>query len=203
MRGRTHPEFDVVELVTALVDKSMVTSLSSTDGDTRYLLLESIRAYAVGHLEQAGEQSDTADRYATYYTELAAALQHRHRVGDLAGALAVLDEEEDNMRASLRYAIDERDALVAARLVDGLGYLWYAGGVHREGLEWCRAVFEIPVDLPDDVRAGALHSYGSMLAVNGLPERGIEMMKEEVMLRRRLADPPRLASALNNLGIFL
>ena len=196
-------EFDVIELVTALVDKSMVTSLSSTEGDSRYLLLESIRAYASEHLDQAGEQPATAERHARYYTRLAADLQHRHRTGELAGALAVLDEEEDNFRSSLRHAIDHRDALLAARLVDGLGYLWYAGGVHREGLEWCRAVFEIPADLPDDVRAGALHSYASMLGVNGLPEQAIEVMTEEVVLRRRLADPARLASALNNLGIFL
>ena len=195
-------EFDVVELLTALVDKSMVATTSGTDG-TRYQLLESIRAYAVGQLEDADEHAIIATRHGRYYAELAAELQRRQRAGDLASALVVLDEEEDNFRSSLRFAIDTADAMLAARLVDGLGYLWYAGGVRREGLEWCEALFRMRADLPDQLRAGALHSFALMLGGTGNPDRGIEALREQVILRRRLGDPVRLAAALNNLGRLL
>ena len=195
-------EFDVVELLTALVDKSMVATTAGVDG-TRYQLLESIRAYAVGHLEQSGEQAAAAERHARFYAERAADLQRRQRSGDLASALAALDEDEDNFRASLRFAIDRGDAVLAARLVDGLGYLWYTAGVRREGLEWCEAMLAIEADLPDEVRAGALHSYALMLGGVGALERGVAVLREQVIIRRRLGEPVRLAAALNNLGSLL
>ncbi|HSM67529.1 MAG TPA: adenylate/guanylate cyclase domain-containing protein [Ilumatobacteraceae bacterium] len=195
-------EFDVVELLTALVDKSMVSTTPGLTG-TRYQLLESIKTYALGHLEQAGERTDTSARHAVHFAELAAILQRRQRAGDLASALAVLDEEEDNFRAALRFSIDAGDAMTAARLIDALGYLWYAGGVRREGLEWCEALFALSADLPDELRAGALHAYALMLSGTGDPELGIEVLREQVVIRRRLGDPVRLAAALNNLGNLL
>ena len=195
-------EFDVVDLLTALVDKSMVTTTAHEDA-TRYHLLESIRVYTIGHLEQASEHTDAAQRHAVYFAELAADLQRRQRRGELGAALASFDEEEDNFRASLRFAVDSGDAELAARLVDALGYLWYAGGVRREGLEWCEAMFALGADLPDAVRAGALHSYALMLGGTGAPGRGVEVLREQVTIRRRLGDPLRLAAALNNLGNLL
>ncbi len=159
-------EFDVVELLTALVDKSMVATTAGIDG-TRYQLLESIRVYAPAISSEAGEHATAAERHARQYADLAAELQRRQRAGDLATALAVFDEEEDNFRASLRFAIDNGDAVLAARLVDGLGYLWYAGGVRREGLDWCESLFALEAELPDDVRAGALHSHALMLGGTG------------------------------------
>lgn len=195
-------ELDVFDLITALVDKSMVATTAGTEAK-RYQLLESIRAFAVEHLDRTEERTVTGDRHARYYADLAAELQRRQRAGDLASALAALNEEEDNFRASLRFAIDTNDALLAARLVDGLGYLWYASGVRREGLEWCQALFENPADLPDELRAGALHSYALMLAGTGEPGLGVEALREQVVIRRRLGDPVRLAAALNNLGNLL
>jgi predicted ATPase/class 3 adenylate cyclase len=195
-------EFDVVDLVTALVDKSMVSTTSGRS-DTRYQLLESIRTYALGHLERAGERTITSAHHAVHFADLAVALQRRHRAGDLASALAVLDEEEDNFRAALRFSIDTADAVMAARLIDALGYLWYAGGVRREGLEWCESLFGLEAELPDALRAGALHSYALMLSGTGDPELGIDALREQVTIRRRLDDPIRLASALNNLGNLL
>ena len=195
-------EFDVVELLTALVDKSMVATTAGSEG-TRYQLLESIRAFALEHLERAEEHAAAAERQAQFFATLAAELQRRQRAGDLASALAALDEEEDNFRAALRFTIERHDAGLAARLVDGLGYLWYAGGIRREGLEWCEAVFAIEADLPDEVRAGALHSYALMLGGAGQPELGVEVLREQVAIRRRLGDPLRLAAALNNLGNLL
>ncbi len=195
-------EFDVIDLLTALVDKSMVSTTSGNSG-TRYQLLESIRSYALGHLERADERVVTSAHHAEHFADLAVVLQRRQRSGELASALAVLDEEEDNFRAALRFSIDSADAITAARLVDALGYLWYAAGVRREGLEWCESLFGLAIDLPDELRAGALHSYALMLSGTGDPQLGIEALREQVAIRRRLDDPVRLAAALNNLGNLL
>jgi predicted ATPase/class 3 adenylate cyclase len=193
-------EFDVLELVTGLVDKSMVATEAGADGATRYQLLESIREFALRQLDEASERDATSHRHARYYADLAETLQAMHRRGELAAALVGLDAAEDNFRLALRFALDTSEWELAARLVSGLGYLWYAAGTHREGVQWCRELFDADPDLPDLIRAGALHSYATLLGVTGRPDLGVEVNREQVALRRRLGDPLRLGSALNNLG---
>ncbi len=200
--GGTIDDLDVIELITALADKSMVATTASPGG-TRYQLLESMRAFAATHLNDVDEAALIADRHARHFAEVAADLQRRQRAGDLASALAGLSQEEDNFRAALRHSIDTGDAVLAAGIVDALGYPWYAAGVRREGLAWCEAVFALDADLPDLARAGALHSHALMLSGTGEPDLGIAVLREQVEIRRRLDDPIRLAAALNNLGNLL
>jgi len=196
-------EFDVSELLTSLVDKSMVTTEKSSSAGIRYRLLESIRVFARVKLDEASEQRDANLRHAEYYADLAESLQVMYRGGDLVGALVGLEREEDNFRALLRFTLDSQLWEPAARVVSALGYLWYQAGTNREGVQWCQALFEADPELPDVVRAGALHSYALMLSTTGSPKRGIEILHEEIEMRRQLGDAGRLASALNNLGNLL
>jgi tetratricopeptide (TPR) repeat protein len=192
-------EFDAVELITGLVDKSMVTTEAAVDA-TRYRLLESIREFAVRKLEQAAEHDAARLRHADHFAQYAESLQTMYRKGDLARALVLLDRDEDNFRSALHVTFGSAETTLAARMVSALGYLWYASGTAREGSQWCRDLFDLEPELPDLVRAGALHSHALMLATTGDPDGGIAVLEEEVVLRRRLGDPARLGSALNNLG---
>ncbi len=189
-------ESDVLELITGLVDKSMVTTESGDGHETRYQLLESIREFALQQLDDASERDATDRRHASYYTDFAECLQAMYRQGELAAALVRLDESEDNFRSALRFTLDAAEWEQAARLIGALGYLWYVAGTHREGVQWCRELFDVGPDLPDAVRAGALHSYASLLGVTGRPDLGIKANREQVALRRRLGDPLRLGAAL-------
>ena len=201
--GGSIDEFDVIDLLAALVDKSMVTTEISHDDSTRYSALETIREFARRQLEAVDEREQLDLRHAEYFAELAETLQAMNWRGDLVGALAGLEREESNFRAALRFALDSGETVLAARTVGGLGHLWYASGQNREGLQWCIELFEADPDLPDLVRASALHSYGSAFGSGGKPKLGIEVLTEEVELRRELGDPHRLGPALNNLGNLL
>ena len=201
--GGAIDELDVLELVTGLVDKSMVSTEMGSGGTVRSQLLESIREFALRQLDDASEHHDAERSHAEYYASFAEMLQAMYRSGELADALVVMDEEEDNLRASLRFALASEEWLLAARLISALGYLWYAAGSHREGAQWCRELFAADPDLPDPVRAGALHSHALMLGVTARPDRAVEVLREEIVLRRQLGDPVRLGAALNNLGNVL
>jgi predicted ATPase/class 3 adenylate cyclase len=198
--GEGIDEFDVTDLLMALVDKSMVATYSAPDGTTRYLLLETLREYGRRQLDQAGERDLLQERHAEHYAVLAAELRVLQRGGDLGGALKRLDQEEADFRAALRHSLSAQDLTTAGRLIGGLGFLWYAAGQHREGLEWCEHLFALEPDLSDEVLADALHGYASLLGVAGKPDRAIEVLEQQVEIRRRLGDPERLGAALNNLG---
>ena len=193
-------DYDVTDLLMALVDKSMVATDSGRDGTTRYILLETLREFARRMLDDAGEREVLIRRHAEHYADLAAQLQAQQRSGDLGGALARLDQDEADFRASLRHALGSGELTTAGRLVGGLGYLWYAAGQHREGLQWCDDLFALEPDLDDQVLADVLHSHASLLGVMGRADRAVEALERQVELRRRLNDRERLGAALNNLG---
>jgi predicted ATPase/class 3 adenylate cyclase len=198
--GEGIDEYDVTDLLMALVDKSMVATDAARDGTTRYVLLETLREFARHQLDDAGERVVLEQRHAEHYADLAVQLQAQQRGGDLGGALVGLDQDEADFRASLRRTLGSRQLATTGRLVGGLGFLWYSSGQHREGLQWCDDLFALDPDLSDQVLADALHSYGSLLGVMGHTGRAIEALERQVEIRRRLNDRERLGAALNNLG---
>ncbi|MEU4997725.1 BTAD domain-containing putative transcriptional regulator [Streptomyces sp. NPDC021622] len=105
------PALDVLDLITRLVDRSLLTAAPGTD-DThgiRYRMLESVTAYSLERLDEAGETKDTRRRHARHYTHLA-----EQAAGQLRGPaqhhwLHRLDTETVNLRAALEWAAMDDD----------------------------------------------------------------------------------------------
>ena len=106
---------DVLELLLALVDKSLVVAEVQQAVD-RYRLLESVREYAVDKLEAAGEAAVMHDRHAAYLLHLARAAR-RALVGPAqAEWVQRLEMEHHNLRAALARTLAGGDADTALRL---------------------------------------------------------------------------------------
>ena len=201
--GSVVDEGDVAELFFGLVDKSMVAPEHGVGGSTRYQLLESIRHFGLQRLEEAEETVNTSIRHMEYYARFCEVINAKRRSGQMGEALGDFDENEDNLRSALRFSLDQRQLEVSAQMIGDVGYLWYVAGLHREGIEWCSQLFDEDPHLPEATHAAALHAYGTLLGSWAQPEIGAVMLEQEVALRRRQADPARLAAALNNLGNLL
>ena len=199
--GEGIDEFDVTDLLMALVDKSMVATDAARDGTTRYVLLETLREFARRQLDDAGERDVLEQRHAEHYADLAAQLQVQQRGGDLGGAL-------DPARSGRGRLPSVASTHRSTRGNSPPPAVWSAvsascgtpSGQHREGLQWCDDLFDLEPDLADQVLADALHSYGSLLGVMGHTDRAIDALERQVEIRRRLGDRERLGAALNNLG---
>jgi predicted ATPase len=146
-------EFDVLDLIERLVDKSMVEAQPSRN---RYRLLETLRQYAWDRLVLAGRLGDGRDAHAAYFVELAAEQARRTREGEAHTAiLDRLEAEYDNLRAALAWLIEEHRADEAARMVHrliGLFNIRHPG----EGYAWLRQVVAIAEGLPARSRARLL-----------------------------------------------
>ncbi|GAA4937866.1 putative ATPase/DNA-binding SARP family transcriptional activator [Nonomuraea thailandensis] len=117
---------DVVDLLGRLVDRSLVVRA----GD-RYRLLESVAAYALERLGEAGEREPVLRRYAVYYTQLAECAR-AYRSGPARHHwVRRLDAEAANLRAALEAARSLGDTRLAARLTGSLG--WYRTQSGRAG----------------------------------------------------------------------
>ena len=116
-------------VVLRLVDCSLLSPpRAGPDGRSRYVMLETLRAYGAGLLAEAGEQDGAAAALAGYALRVAGQAAAGLQTGD--GELAAarwLDAEDATMRQVLAWAM-EHDTAVALRLAGALGWWWFLRG---------------------------------------------------------------------------
>jgi predicted ATPase/DNA-binding SARP family transcriptional activator len=119
-------DLDVPGLVSRLVDRSLVVVTDGPDGP-RYRLLDSIAAYSLQRLDQAGEVGQTRRRHRRYYTNLAERAAPHLRDHDQRSWLRRLDAEATNLRNALDSALKDNDP-AALRMVNALAWYWFLRG---------------------------------------------------------------------------
>jgi predicted ATPase/DNA-binding SARP family transcriptional activator len=142
--ARSLNEATVAYLVTALVDKSIV-SASFSGGAARYDLLDAVREYVLDRLGESGELAAARAAHAEYFAALADEAHRALRGPQWLHWQRRLELENDNFWAALAYARDKPDPAVAARL-GTLG--WYFALAERvsEG----RRFLELALAATDD-----------------------------------------------------
>ncbi|MFB7372167.1 BTAD domain-containing putative transcriptional regulator [Streptomyces sp. NPDC056222] len=141
--GEVAPD-DVLDLLARLVDRSLVVAVDGKDGP-RYRLLESVAAYCLERMADAGETEDVRGRHLTYYTGLAVAAEPELRGHAQREWLTRLDAESPNLRAALDRAVQRGDAEHALRLVDALAWYWVLRGRLGEAVRSTAAALDTAV----------------------------------------------------------
>ncbi|WP_375373769.1 LuxR C-terminal-related transcriptional regulator [Mycobacterium sp. AZCC_0083] len=135
--GTDAERYQVLDLLTLLVDKSLVVA-ESTSGPTRYRLLETIRQYALEKLSESGESDTMRARHRDHYTTMAALLDSPAHAGH-ERRLQQADSEIDNLRAAFIWSRENSDTELASKLASSLLRLWLERGRIREGRTWLDA----------------------------------------------------------------
>ncbi len=117
----------------SLVDKSLVRQFDGADGEPRFGLLESIRAYALERLADAGDLERLRRAHAERYLVLVEAAEPELTRANQAVWLVRLDEEAENIRAALAWAIAAGEAELALRVAGALARFWSTRGLMAEG----------------------------------------------------------------------
>ncbi|MFI0448723.1 AfsR/SARP family transcriptional regulator [Actinomadura sp. 6N118] len=162
--GPELPRDQVFDVLTALVDKSLVT-ISDGQEEPRYRMLETIRAYGLERLAEAGEEEEVRRAYATYYVELAETAEPHLYRHEQVYWLARLIAEHDNLHAALRWSISVGDAPLAVRFCAGLGWYWYLRGQLKESADTITWVINLP-GLPEDQTTAVAMALGAMMMVD-------------------------------------
>ncbi|KAA2255444.1 AfsR/SARP family transcriptional regulator [Solihabitans fulvus] len=148
---------DVLELLTALAEKSLLTAVG--DGSPRYQLLETIREYALRQLDEAGERDRIRRAHAACFIDLAETADPHLRRADQLVWLDRLAADRDNIDAALRGAIEAGDAPTSVRLVAAAGSYWlldwWLRGRRSGRAELAAAALALPGAVEDETRATA------------------------------------------------
>ncbi|MFI9597317.1 BTAD domain-containing putative transcriptional regulator [Nonomuraea sp. NPDC052265] len=148
------------DVLGALADKSLVRL--SPEG--RYSMLETIRAYALERLAEAGETAEYRDRHALHLLDLAERAVPELRTATQVEWIERLSAERDDFAAALRRLIDRRDVGPALRLCAALNWYWWMCGYRRESAAWARQALDLAGDTPPPGLAAAytacMFAYG-------------------------------------------
>jgi predicted ATPase len=196
------PATDVLTLLGVLVDNSLVRQ-QERNGRTYFSLLATVREYALEQLESAGALEEYRDRHARHYTDLAARMEGELAGSGQAAAVALLRDENDNLRAAVRHLLEARDWDAAARFVRRLFQYWWLGGLLGEARTWMESLLTSGEPLADPTRALALYTTGVVTYWQAPDEQVVPQLTESAELYRRAGDRNGEAHALTSLGLAL
>jgi predicted ATPase/serine/threonine protein kinase len=190
-------EIDVLDGLESLVDESLLLKKESADGAYRFLMLETIREYGLERLEASDEGAELRRRHANFFLALAEEVEPRLTSAGHEPWLVRLDAEHNNLRAALRWAVDNGDAEMGLRLVGALRWFWYYRGHFGEGYHWATQLLSMPGAAPrTEARAKALLCAGSLAFYYSDPAAACPLLEESVALWRELGNLRYLAYAL-------
>ena len=191
----------VLDLLTHLVEKSLV----AVDAERRrYRLLDTVRQYARERLAESDPQDATRLRHALYFLALGEeATPHLRGGPEQKRWLALLDADEDNVRAAMTWALERSDhAELALRLCGTFYRFWMYRGQLQQAYAWCdTALTRAPGGREDVALAGALLATGTIGFNLGRDDAG-DLLERAIAVGRAVGDRYIEAAALHNLSNF-
>ncbi len=194
---------DLLQWLRALVDQSLASADEQADGETRVVLLETIREYGLERLEVSGEAEGVRRAHAVYFMAVAEEARSRLRGPAQGQELARLEREHNNLRAALRWTHERGEAETGLRLAGALGRFWELHGHLREGRTWLERLLTSAArsSVAVSVWAKALEATGRLVFRQGDLGRAEVLLQENLILARDVGQTHAIARALNDLGM--
>src|SRR5215207_908331 len=202
--GKEVESAEVLDVLSHLVDKSLVTADKLEHGETRYRLLETIRQYAREKLADSGEADESRNRHLNYFTQWAERAKPHWLLPERFAWLNRFEAEHDNIRAALEWSqVTAEGANAGLRLVVAMGYFWKLHGYPTEGrMRISAALAQKGAQQRTIVRAQALYHASTLVFFQSDYSEVRALVEESLAISRKLGAAGRLevANALEMLA---
>jgi len=194
---------DLLDGMASLVDKSLLQQVEQPNGDSRFVMLETIREYAREKLDASLEQAQTRRAHAAYCLVLAEEETTERTGTESSEWLERFALEHDNFRAGLEWLIETGDVDWGLRLGTALFRFWETREYLTEGSATLGKLLKIEgAATPTKVRARALFAAGVLAGEQGDYAAADAHVRESLSIARRLHDQQGVAVSLNALGVL-
>jgi predicted ATPase/DNA-binding SARP family transcriptional activator len=190
----------VLEGLAALVDESLVRQRQTSDGEPRFSVLEIVREYALERLAELGEADDTRRRHLEHLVAFAEEAEPKLADRDQISWFARLEDEHNNLRAALAFALETGDSVSALRLVVGIRRFWQIHGYLAEGRQALESALAVASEEPSELRANALNMAGILAGEQGEFDAASARFEAALADARASGSTRVISSALVNLG---
>ena len=190
----------VLEGLAALVDESLVRQRETDTGEPRFSMLEIVREYALERLSGSGDGDETRRRHLEHFVSLAEEAEPKLADRDQIAWFARLEDEHDNLRAALAFALDSDDPSSALRLAVGVRGFWQIHGYLVEGRQALESALAATPDVPSELRAKALNLSGILAGEQGEFDTARLRFRAALEDAHVVGSTHVISSALVNLG---
>jgi predicted ATPase len=190
-----------LEIMTALVEKSLVNRTRGPAGETRFTFLESIREYLLDELRTSSEEDEARRKHARYYLELAEQSYSEIMKENRNIWLDLLEIENDNFRAALQWSLDTGELSLGKRFAAALwNPFWWLYGHIREGSYWLETFLRNGDNSRDETQMRILAGAGTLRGYQRDFEPGKAFLMEALQIAQVREDQVAIASILGRLG---
>jgi non-specific serine/threonine protein kinase len=190
----------ISELLSQLVEKSLVAPEETESKEVRYRLLETVRHYALERLQEGERSENTRRRHLHWFLTLAERAAPELEGGPkLNEWLKRLEEEHDNLRSALRWAITH-DIPAALSLGTALVWFWYWRSHYSEGQTWLEQAIAAAGNSHQAQRSKALLGLGWLREDHCPVDQVMDWALESLALAREAGDKRTAAQDLLLIG---
>jgi len=193
---RPSGELAALDGVAALVDHSLVRSLSGGDAE-QFVMLGAIRAFATERATELGDLENLRNRHAAYFSDLVERVEGSllaERSPDADGRILA---ELDNIRAALVWLWDQERYDDLARLASRVARYWLDRGLLSEAKLWLERVQNHDENVEPGVRLRTYTILSFVASFQGDHNLAIERGRIALALAEELGDPQLQINVLN------
>ncbi len=190
---------DVLEGLAGLVDQSLLRH-EDVGGEPRFVMLETIREFALERLEASGEASQIRRRHAAAFLALAEDAAPHLQGPEGKTRLDRLEREHDNLRAALGWAVERGEVETALRFGAALWRFWQMRGHLHEARERLGAILALPGAASRPAYAAAVEAAGGIAYWQGDFDAARAYYEAQLEVARERGTPFDVAQALYNLA---
>ena len=200
---RSDLDLDLLDGMASMVGKSLLQQVDLAQGESRFVMLQTIREYALEELQASGEEGQVKRAHAAYCLVLA-----EEGAGEQSGTegtewLELFKIEHDNFRAALEWLTETRDSDWGLRLGAALFRFWEVAEYLAEGRGWLGKLLKLAGGAtPTKARNRALFAAGVLAAEQGDYPSGNALLRESLDIARQLQDSQGAAVSLNALAVI-
>ncbi|MGC1798606.1 MAG: protein kinase, partial [Candidatus Acidiferrales bacterium] len=196
-------DLDLLDGSESVVDKSLLQRVEQADGESRFVMLETIREYALEKLEASGEVASTKRAHAAYCLILAEEAAAEQNAPQAAQWQARFVLERDNFRAAVEWLTETGNVDWGLRLGTALFRFWETSEYLAEGRDSLVKLLNIPgAEAPTKARGRALFAASVLATEQGDFAASEAMMAESLGIARKLGDKQGAAVSLNALAVM-
>ena len=193
-----------LEGVTSLIDKSLLQQTEQEGEEPHFVMLETLREYGLERLASHEEEEATRWAHAAYYLRLSEEAEQNSFGAEQAVWLERLEQEHDNLRAALRWSLEQGEAghsiELALRLGGALKLFWILHGHYSEGRTFLERALASGQGVMVSIQAKALMA-ATYLAINQSDiDRAETLCEESLALSRELSDTTGIENILSLQG---
>lgn len=190
-----------LDLMTSLIDHSLLRRVGEVAGEPRFAMLETIREYAREQLHQSGEEQAVHDAHAAWMVTLV-----ERADAEIAGPnqqtwVERVEAEWGNLRAALDWLMASGDTGGALHLGGTINWFWSSAGHFEEGRERMAELAALPgAEAFPGSLAKVLYNAADIADWQGDPELARASYERALPLSRALGDRPGIAIGLRGLA---